>query len=518
MKAPINIADQLNLELKKIRCLLGCLEPGTHEKNIVKHIVKVLETKPIQALEFRYQLGLANSVYGGEQAMHTRLDHTIGVVAKCIVASDVINKNTENKHLQEIEDKKKYAEVNNLEYKDVDDEAVQLTETDVRELVVAAALHDCGHFPVSHATERAFLTAKGLTKGLSHEERILPFIVNRNPYFEDLRNLVLAWDGFDENSFYRIACIISPSVGDEYERSNRNFIRPKKAIQQLLVSDIDMDRLDYIIRDATELNYNPVKLISDKLIKYINGLSLERYKTLNQINSTENVELCLSEDLKENVFYLLVSRVLLYKYIYFSEKVRCFEAILTYLVGTLIENDVALEPLKLMAMSDEYFINTHLEYLVSYIDDSHGLQTRLKEKYINVLKKDRVERFKKLDGITDEQIVNPRLKEEFQKNIHKRSYIDNLRTYLFSRPNELGKKLEEGDILIDVFHIKTGGGELLVKEKNGGFKTLSFYMNGSNMHRLCSELRLDIYMKSDLGEKKKEFIKNELDKFFKEIF
>ncbi len=485
------IKSRLVSELKVFREALNIQNEGIFEKKILDDIVKILATKPIQALEHRLQLGLVYNVLGEEKGKHTRFAHTVGVVAKCIVTADLINKNTHNKQLR-------------------------FTEVDVRELAVAACLHDCGHFPISHATERAFLTAKNLTKGTSHEERILPLIVNRNSYFEELRNIVLSWGKeYDENTFFRIACIISPNQGEEYVKSNDTFKRPKKAIQQLLVSDIDMDRLDYIIRDANELNYLPVKLIADKLVAYVKGLTLEIYKSLNQPKNSDNVELCLASDVKENVFYLLVSRVLLYKYIYFSDKVRRFEAILTYLVGTLIEEGVAFEPLKLIAMSDNEFLNSYLLELVKYIEDKEDLQRHLREKYINVLKHDKVVRFNKLESIYDFNIVNPRLKEEFQKNINKRSYIDNLRKYIYSKAGDID--LEQGDILLDIFYLKTGGGELLVKEEDGELKTLNFFMNGSNMHRLCSENRLDIYMKSDLSDRKKKFVSDELNKFFKEI-
>ena len=485
-----NVAEQFDFELNRFRELLGIENPGPLEREIKGEIVKILETAPIQALSHRYQLGLVYRVL--DKGKHTRLDHTIGVVAKCIISADRINFNSEESGLQ-------------------------FNKNDVKELAVAAALHDCGHLPVSHATERAFLTAKGIRKGITHEERILPLIVNRNPYFDELRSIVLSWPEFNENSFYRIASIISPINGDEYEKKIRNYIRPKRAIQQLLVSDIDMDRLDYIIRDASELNYLPVKTISTKLVNYIKDLTLIKYKSLSQENFEENVELCLSEDNKESVFNLLVSRVLLYKYIYFSEKIRCFEATLTYLIGTFIDNNIALEPLRLIAMSDDYFINTYLDKLVLYVDNENGLQDYLKEQYIDVLKNDKVERFKYLLPIHDEDIVNPRLKGEFTKEINKRSYIDNLRSYINTAVNKDKLILEQGDILIDVFNLKTGGGDLLVREKDGSLQTLNHFMNGSNMHRLCSEIRLDIYIKSDLGDKVKESVSNEINLFFKNI-
>lgn len=87
-----------------------------------------------------------------------------------------------------------------------------------------------------------------------------------------------------------------------------------------------------------------------------------------------------------------------------------------------------------------------------------------------------------------------------------------------------GEDLETSDILIDVFHLKTGGGDLLVRtdmENNDGiiikstYNTLKDCMNGSNMHRLCSETRMDVYTKSDLSERKKGRIKERIISFFK---
>jgi hypothetical protein len=215
--------------------------------------------------------------------------------------------------------------------------------------------------------------------------------------------------------------------------------------------------------------------------------------------------------------------VLLYKYIYFSENVRSFEAVLTNLIGILMDEGVALEPLKLIAVSDDYFIEKYLESLVSYVDNGE-LKSHLIEKHIKVLQKEKVGRFRLLMSVSDKKIENPRLREEFINKISERSYIDNLRDYIFlSIKKRFGVVLERSDILIDVFHLKTGGGDLLVRKdhknedgtQNFTYNTLKDYMNGSNMHRLCTELRLDIYTKSDLSEKKKEQIKDRIISFFK---
>lgn len=483
-------------ELNDFRIALGINKIGLLEKAIREEIASILETDPVQSLQYRYQLGLLHKVYN-HNLPHTRLDHTIGVVAKCIVACDIINQNTREKDQR------------------------QISVIDAKELAVAAALHDCGHLPISHATERAFLTTKGVKYGMTHEERGLPLIVNKNPIFEDLQNIVLSWPNFNDLSLYKIGSIISPEMGEEYVKRIEGFILPKKAIQQLLSSEIDMDRLDYIIRDSDRLNYYPVKLIFDKIVQYVKGLSLVKSKILGEGSPDDNAELCLSNSKIENVFYLLVSRVLLYKYVYFSEKVRSFEAILTYLVGTLIEKEISIEPIKLIAMSDKEFIDEYLEKIISYLDDD-DLKEHLVAKYVNVLKFEKVERFHLFISLNESDIGNPRLKEEFIKNINKRNYIDNLRNYLFKSALKKEIKLERSDILIDVFHLKTGGGDLLVRNDEkldlkgeGEYRTLKDYMNGSNMHRLCSEIRLDIYMKSDIGDSKKEFVKERIYSFFK---
>jgi hypothetical protein len=230
----------------------------------------------------------------------------------------------------------------------------------------------------------------------------------------------------------------------------------------------------------------------------------------------------------ESAFYLLVSRVLLYKYVYFSEKLRSFEAILTYLVGTLLRYNIAFEPLKLIAMSDEEFINEYLSKLVDFIDESEDKKRHLKEKYVNVLVSEKVQRFKLLLSIDEKYINYPSIKDEFIKKVNKRNYIDNLRAYIEkSVESQSAKahdpvKMQRSDILLDVFHLKTGGGDLIVKsrvnsgaDKKTDYKTLKDYMNGSNMHRLCSETRLDVYMKSDLSDTKKLLVVERLISFFK---
>jgi HD superfamily phosphohydrolase len=482
--------------------------PETIENAIKDDLSKVFETRPLLTLNGREQLGLLRCVKKEwSEVKHTRYQHSIGVAAKCIVVCDYLNS--------------KMTDVN-----------LKFTIQDVKELALAAALHDCGHLPVSHAVERAFLSSKFEKTDVTHEARIIPLLLRPNPFFEDLQNLTKGWakqnKDFDDGSLYRVAAIISPEKAKTYIKG-RSDLYPKRAISQLLSSDIDLDRLDYIIRDSEALQYEPVKLLNGEILRFIGNLIVAKAKTLHK-GFENDIELCVNIEKEKDLqylFYLLVSRVLLYKYCYFSPKVRSFEAILTYLISDFLERDIAIEPLKLIAMSDKQFIGSDLDNTKGYIEKllefipEEKDRVHFQNKYVNVLKKDKTERFKYWYFIDTTEIKNPRLAKELEKNLNKHSYIDIVKKTIIEESekeysNSPKKEIiEKEDLLFDVFALKTGGGDLLVSEK-GKLKTLSKYMNGSNMHRLCTETRLDIYHKSDIGDRKKEYIKNLIDRYYGE--
>jgi HD superfamily phosphohydrolase len=501
-----SFSNELDVFRQKLSLALGVEIPTTIEAAIKEDIAQVFETKPLKTLIGREQLGLLHCVKKEwNEVNHTRYQHSMGVAAKCIVVCDYLNFKTSDKDLK-------------------------FTTQDAKELALAAALHDCGHLPISHAVERAFLSSKFEKSDVTHEARIIPLLLHPNQYFEDLQNLIKRWTeekkDFDNDSLYRVAAIISTEKAEKYIKG-RTDLYPKRAVTQLLSSDIDLDRLDYIIRDAEALKYEPVELITDKLFKFIGNLSLVKAKTLHK-GFENDIELCVNIEEEKDlqyIFNLLVSRVLLYKYCYFSPEVRSFEAVLTYLISDFLERDIAIEPLKLIAMSDKQFIGNeseniqgYIEELLKYIPDEKD-KTHFQNKYVNVLKKDKTERFKYWYFIDTEEIANPRLAKELEENLNKHSYIDILKKTIIEESkkenpaNPKRETIEREDLLFDVFALKTGGGNLLVSEK-GKLKTLNKYMNGSNMHRLCTETRLDIYHKSDIGDKKKEYIRNLINKYY----
>lgn len=475
-------------------------EPNIETK-IKDDIAKIFETAPLLTLRNRQQLGLLNKVNPEWSAVnHTRYEHSIGVTAKCIVVCDYLNSITTDDHLK-------------------------FTTQEVKELALAAALHDCGHLPMSHAVERAFLSSKFEKSDVSHEARIIPLLLRPNPYFEEIHKLTNQWienkKDFESDSLYRVSAIISPGKTEGYIKNKIDFQYPKRAILQLLSSEIDLDRLDYIIRDARALKYNPVVLIEKDLLKYLCGLTLIKANTLKK-GFENDVELCVNSKYLQYIFFFLVSRVLLYKYCYFSQKVRSFEAILTYLISDFLEKNIEINPLKLIPMSDCDFVDSYLDSLLQYITDKRKRE-HISTKYINVLKFDKVERFKFHRSIDTFAIKNPRLAKELEDNLNKYSYIGIIKNTIQEEGQKEKITIENEDLLLDVFSLKAGLGNLLVleqkidketKKDTHELKILKNYMNGSNIHRLCTETRLDVYYKSDMGDLKRSKIDHLITRYY----
>lgn len=493
------MTKSLKSELSEFRNLLDIDQEGPLEKKLAGKIAKLFETKPLQVLKERLQLGLLNRVekdWG--DVKHTRYEHSLGVVAKCIVATDLINAQT----LQQ-------AGSSTPE---------QFNDQDLLELATAAVLHDCGHLPISHASERALLSMGEYQSGVTHEERIIPLLLIDNEYFREIRKIILKDWGLTEHSLYRIACLLSPTQGGRHVENIDDFEWPKRAATQLLSSELDMDRLDFIIRDAKALKYLPVIQLVDTMANYIKGLSFTKTKIIGS-KPHNDIELCLHEDYLQEAFYCLVSRVLLYKNIYFSKSVRSFEGTLTFLLGELIDNGIYLDFMHMITMGDEDFINNYLEDRTRQISNN---ETREKlNEIVDVLKKKRVGRFVNAKReIRSEDINNPRLREEFNQNIKSRDYINNLHDVLIEMARSIhspSEEIEEKYLLLDTFNLKTGGGGFLVysptSEDGKKYKTLKSYMNGSNMHRLCSDRRIDIYIYSDLYPKIESSILKSIDEY-----
>ena len=116
---------------------------------------------------------------------------------------------------------------------------IEITPEEEEALYIAILLHDIGHGPFSHAMEHS------IVEGISHEEISLAFMQALNEQFEG--RLSLAIEIFQK----------------KYK---------KQFMNQLISSQLDMDRLDYLKRDSfysgvSEGNINSQRIIAMLTVK-----------------------------------------------------------------------------------------------------------------------------------------------------------------------------------------------------------------------------------------------------------
>lgn len=165
-----------------------------------------LEHPYFQRLRRIKQLGLTHLVYPG--ALHTRFQHAMGSMWLMVQALETLR---------------------NKDHKIDDQEALGAT--------LAIMMHDIGHGPFSHALEGL------LIEDMPHEELSLLFM-----------------ERMKENAPEGIGVAIDIFCNKH----------PKKYLHQLVIGQLDMDRLDYLNRDSFFTGVSEGVVSYDRIIKTLN--------------------------------------------------------------------------------------------------------------------------------------------------------------------------------------------------------------------------------------------------------
>ena len=156
---------------------------------------QLIDSYPFQRLHRLRQLAGSEFVYSG--ANHTRFEHSIGVMY-------LAGKVTENQNLSQL-----------------------LSEEEIQIVRMAALLHDVGHGPFSHVFEH--LLVKFLNK--THED-MTRWIIQKS----ELRDIISGL-GYDADAVGKLA------VGELRRRG-------KAFLDQIIQSAVDVDKLDFVVRDT----------------------------------------------------------------------------------------------------------------------------------------------------------------------------------------------------------------------------------------------------------------------------
>ena len=272
-------------------------------------ILDLIEHPFFQRLRRISQLGLSYLVYPG--AYHTRFHHALG----CMFLM--------KKAIQQLRNK-----------------GHEITKKESEALKIAILLHDIGHGPFSHALEHS------IVNNISHENLSNIFMNKLNEEFNG--KLDLAIQIFNNK-------------------------HSKKFLHQLVSSQIDMDRLDYLKRDSFFTGVTEGNISTERIINMLNVV---------------NDELVIEEKGIYSIEKFLIARRLMYWQVYLHKTVLSAEHTLIKILKRakkLTQSGINLnssKPLKIF-LENEYKLNDlsnnkNLLDTFSELDD-HDVYSCIKE-------------------------------------------------------------------------------------------------------------------------------------------
>jgi HD superfamily phosphohydrolase len=168
-------------------------------------IFKLVEHPYFQRLRRIQQLGITSLVYPG--AIHTRFHHALGAMHLMTNAIETLRS-----------------------------KGIEITDNEAESAQIAILLHDIGHGPFSHILEHS------IVKGISHEDISAMLMERLNKEFKGKLTLAI--------KIFR----------GEYH---------KKFLHQLVSSQLDVDRLDYLTRDTFFTGVSEGVIGYDRIIKML---------------------------------------------------------------------------------------------------------------------------------------------------------------------------------------------------------------------------------------------------------
>lgn len=246
-------------------------------------IYDVLQHPYVQRLNRIRQLGLSYLVYPG--ATHSRFGHSLGAM-----------------HLMQ-------EAIRSLRLK-----GVEITEQEETAAMIAILLHDIGHGPFSHVLEHT------IVDGVTHEDISLLMMLRIN---EDLHGQLDTAIAIFKNEY------------------------PKHFLHQLISSQLDVDRMDYLCRDSFFTGVQEGRVASERLLKM---LDVRDDKLVVQIKGIYSVE------------KFLVARRLMYWQVYLHKTSVAAEQHLIKILSRAKE--LARESREWRVESGELFCSPALRYFL----------------------------------------------------------------------------------------------------------------------------------------------------------
>jgi HD superfamily phosphohydrolase len=169
-------------------------------------VYDLIEHRYFQRLRYIKQVSLTHLVYPG--ALHTRFHHALGAMHLMLLAIETLK-----------------------------GKGIEITKEEEEAAIIAILLHDIGHGPFSHSLEHT------LVEGVSHEHISHLIMHELNQEFSGQLTLAIA------------------IFQDQH---------PKHFLHQLVSSQLDTDRMDYLNRDSFFTGVSEGVISFDRIIKMLN--------------------------------------------------------------------------------------------------------------------------------------------------------------------------------------------------------------------------------------------------------
>jgi HD superfamily phosphohydrolase len=312
--------------------------------------IAIIDTVEMQRLRRIRQLGFSYLVYPG--ANHTRFEHSLGTY-----------------HLMNVLLSR-----------------LGVAKEEEKELLVASLIHDIGHAPYSHVTEPL----------------IKKFTGKRH---EDIEDIIFKQDAEPSKT---IAEVLEEHRLDKrkimgYIKGEKAEYGDKRDFSRILNGEIDVDKMDYLVRDSyyTGVAYGVVDNI-----RLIQGLDFF------------NGSLVITEKGILPAEYLLFSRFLMYPTVYYHHTSRIAQLMLLKALEYFIESKSEDYALALRTMDDSE-INIALRNTKGYPKEMMG---RINER--RLFKRAVYTGINELSGGVAEELSGEKERREVEEEISKRAGVD----------------------------------------------------------------------------------------------
>ncbi|MFP5490541.1 MAG: HD domain-containing protein [Bacteriovoracia bacterium] len=297
----------------------------------------IIHTPFYQRLRWIRQLGFTFYTFPG--AEHSRFGHSIGVMHNSHMILKAVGRAVSDRELY-------------------DDKVVSGAKTYHQSLRLAALLHDLGTFPFSHTTEMSYIRYGETTKvknGKGHpddHEHLGSFIIKNTDYEGGITFLLKRY-GIDPQR-----------ISDLVKGQDKSVLA-----NQILHSEIDCDRMDYLLRDAHYSGIHYGTYDRDYLLNHFRSVKVGDH----DIMAINHNALHAVED-------FLMARYAWYSQVIRSARGARFDAIAEEMCYHLLEKNriytysqlmdmVAHDPKRFYGFNDQYFMQVvHSNYMTGEFD------------------------------------------------------------------------------------------------------------------------------------------------------